>query len=204
MVRRIVVASSVLGALGSAFGSSFASGDGGYDASLLITPQPGLIIWTIVTFVLLAWVLGRYAWRPLLGAIEARERTIRESLDQARTEREESTRLIEEHRELVAEARRERAEAVAAGQRDAERLKDEIIEQGRKQREKLLTQAEAQIEAEMGQARSELRGVAADLSIRVAERLLSRNLDDSAQRKLVEEYLDELERTPDESNPLPS
>jgi F-type H+-transporting ATPase subunit b len=93
---------------------------------------------------------------------------------------------------------------MAAGQRDAERLKDEIVEQGRKQREKLLTQAEAQITAEMGQARAELRGVAADLSIRVAERLLSRNLDDAAQRKLVEEYLDELERTPDESNPLPS
>ncbi len=185
--------------------AALASGGGEEPGGIsLITPSFGLMFWTFVTFGMLLWILGGYAWKAILGGIEARERTISDSLEHARTEREQAEKLLGEHKALVVEARRERAEATAAGQRDAERLKDEIVEQGRKQREKLLTQAEAQITAEMGQARAELRGVAADLSIRVAERLLSRNLDDAAQRKLVEEYLDELERTPDESNPLPS
>ena len=105
---------------------------------------------------------------------------------------------------LIAQARRERAEALAAGQRDAERLKDEIVDEGRKRREELLTQAESQIQAEMQQARAELRGIAADLSIRVAERLLATNLDHPTQRKLVEEYLDELDREPDESSTMSS
>jgi F-type H+-transporting ATPase subunit b len=198
MVSRIAAGSSVLLL---ACGSAFASG-GESDPSMLVMPQFGLIFWTVVTFLLLAFILGRFAWKPLLGAIEARERSIQESLDQARTEREDAEKLLEEHKGLVAQARRERAEAMAEGQRDAERLKAGIVEEGRKQREKLLEQAEAQIEAEMRQARTELRGIAADLSIRAAGRLLSSQLDEKAQRRLVEEYLDELEQMPDGSSPV--
>jgi F-type H+-transporting ATPase subunit b len=197
MVFRIVAGSSVLLL---AFGSAFASGES--DPSLLVMPQFGLIFWTVVTFLLLAFVLGRFAWKPLLGAIEARERSIQESLDQARTDREDAEKLLAEHKDLVAQARRERAEAMAEGQRDAERLKADIVEEGRRQREKLLEQAEAQIQAEMRQARSELRGIAADLSIRAAERLLTSQMDEQAQRKLVEEYLDELERTNGGASPV--
>lgn len=174
------------------------------EGNRLITPEFGLIFWTAVTFVLLVFVLGRFAWRPLVGAVEARERSIRESLEQARAEREQAEKLLREHRELVAQARRERADVVAAGQKDAERLKNEILEEARGQREHLLKQAEGQIRAEMRQARAELRAIAADLSIRVAERLVSRSLDGDAQRKLVEDYLDELEDMPDESNALRS
>jgi F-type H+-transporting ATPase subunit b len=198
MVSRIVAGSSVLLL---ARGSVFASG-GESDPSMLVMPQFGLIFWTFVTFLLLAFVLGRFAWKPLLGAIEARERSIEESLDQARTEREEAEKLLEEHKALVAQARRERAEAMAEGQRDAERIKGDIVEEGRKQREKLLEQAEAQIQAEMRQARAELRGIAADLSIKAAGRLLSSQLDEQAQRRLVEEYLDELEQMSDGSRPV--
>ena len=173
-----------------------AGGGGAADGNLLVTPQFGLVFWTLVTFILLLVVLGRFAWKPLLGALNERERSIQESLDNARTEREQAQKLLDEHRELVAQARRERSEAVAAGQRDAERLKAEILEEGRKQREQMLKQTEEQVKAEMRQARSELRGVAADLSVRVAEKLLAHNMDDAAQRKLVEDYLSELEGAP--------
>jgi F-type H+-transporting ATPase subunit b len=78
------------------------------------------------------------------------------------------------------------------------------VEEGRQQRERLLSQAEAQIAAEMQKARAELRGAVADLSIRVAERLLAKNLDDPAQRKLVEDYLDDLDRRPDGPSVRPS
>jgi len=198
MVSRIVAGSSVLLL---ARGSALASG-GESDPSMLVMPQFGLIFWTFVTFVLLAFILRRFAWKPLLGAIEARERSIEESLDQARIEREDAEKLLEEHKALVAQARRERAEAMAEGQRDAERIKGDIVDEGRKQREKLLEQAEAQIQAEMRQARAELRGIAADLSIKAAGRLLSSQLDEQSQRRLVEEYLDELEQMSDGSRPV--
>jgi F-type H+-transporting ATPase subunit b len=174
------------------------------DGASLVTPDIGLMFWTFVTFGLLLVLLGRFAWKPLLSAIEARERSIRESIDQARAERDEAAKLLDEHKALVAQARRERAEAAAEGQRDAERLKGQIVEEGRQQRERLLSQAEAQIAAEMQKARAELRGAVADLSIRVAERLLAKNLDDPAQRKLVEDYLDDLDRRPDGPSVRPS
>ena len=117
MLRRISIHALVLFAATSALASG--AEDSG---SLLITPKFGVIIWTLVTFLILLYVLGRFAWRPLLGAIEERERSIRENLDHAALERVEAEKLLEEHKALVAQARRERAEALAAGQRDAERL----------------------------------------------------------------------------------
>jgi F-type H+-transporting ATPase subunit b len=195
----------VAGALTSALASSaaLASGEEGGGASLL-DPHIGTMFWTALTFVILLLLLRRFAWKPLLGAIEDRERTIRTDLEKAEEGRKEAEKLVDEHKALVAEARRDHAEAVAAGQRDAERLKEEILAEGRRQREQLLKQAEGQIEAEMRQARKELRGIAADLSIQVAEKLLARNLDEPTQRKLVDDYLAELEGMREDGDTLPS
>lgn len=167
--------------------------EGGGGGGSLIQPKFGTVFWTLLTFVLLVALLGRFAWKPLLGALEERETSIRESIDQARKDRQEAEALLQQHHGLLDEARRERAEAVSAGRRDAESLKAEILEEAKKQREQLLAQTQAQVDAGMRQARAELRGVAADLAIQVAEKLLVKNLDDSTQRKLVEDYLTDLE-----------
>ena len=98
-----------LGLLAGACGSAWGSEGGGGLGEALIQPQIGTIFWTLVTFILMLAILGRYAWRPLLGAVEAREKSIEDTLGQARHEREEAEGLLEEHRELVAQARRERA-----------------------------------------------------------------------------------------------
>jgi F-type H+-transporting ATPase subunit b len=160
----------------------------------LITPEIGLIFWTLITFLVLLFVLSKFAWGPIIKAMNAREDGIRNDLDNAKKEREDAQRLLEDHRALLDQARRERAEAVEAGRRDAERLKAEILEEARKQREQLMKQAERQIEAGLRQARSELKGEAADLAIQAASRLMGKSLDDATQRRLVEDYLAELER----------
>ena len=183
-------------ALLCAGGAAVASEGGGGLGEALIQPKIGTIFWTIVTFVIMLLILGRYAWKPLLGAAEARENSIREDLQNAKQQREDAQRLLDEHRELVAQARRERAEALATGQRDAEKVKGEILQEARKEREHLLKQTEDQIQGAIQQARGELRAMTADLAIQAAEKLLSRNLDDAAQRQLVEDYLAELERPP--------
>lgn len=170
----------------------------------LIQPQFGTIFWTLVTFILLAVLLGRFAWKPLIGAVDARENSIRESLEQAREGREEAERLLGQHREMLAEARRERAQAVEQGRRDAERVKAEIMEQASAQREQLMQQTQMQLDTGLRQARTELRAAAADLAIRAAEKLLVRNLDDATQRKLIEEYLAGLESSSGDAGSLPS
>lgn len=171
--------------------------------SALIQPEIGTAFWTLITFAIFAFVLGRFAWKPLLAALDQREKSIRGSIDQAKRDRLEAEAFVAEQRGLLEQARRERAEALAAGQRDAERLKEDILGQAREQREQLLRQTQAQIEAGMRQARADLRHVAVDIAIEAAGKLLSRDLDDATHRRLIEEYLTDLDRSPG-SDSLPS
>ena len=173
--------------------SPAAAAEGGGDS--LLTPQIGTVFWTLVTFLIMVVLLGRYAWGPLMAAVDARERSIRDSIEKAGRDRQEAESLISQHRELLTAARRERAEAVEAGKRDAEKVKSDILDEARKQREQLLAQSKDQIQAGIRQAQTELRTLTVDLAIQAAEKLLSRSMDDATQRKLVEDYLDELERS---------
>ena len=178
-----------------------ASEGGGGLGQALITPQMGTFLWTLITFVFVVWVLARYAWKPLLGALDSRENAIRESIDQAQQDREDAQKLLREHKELVAEARRERAAALEAGRADAEKLRAEILDEAGKQRQQLLDQTDEQIQAGLRQARGEMRGMVVDLSIRAAEKLLVTNLDNATQRRLVEDYLAGLDESEDSSSP---
>ena len=177
--------------------------EAGGGGSALITPHIGLIFWTLITFLLLLVLLSKFAWGPILGAMNAREEGIKGDLDRARKEREDAQRLLEEHRALVNLARKERAEAVEAGRRDAERLKAEILDEARKQREQLMKQAEMQIDAGLRQARAGLKSEAADLAIQAASKLMGKSLDDATQRRLVEDYLADLERLGSSSDAPP-
>jgi F-type H+-transporting ATPase subunit b len=192
---------SVLAGAAPVLASEGAEAGGG--GSALITPHIGLIFWTLVTFLLLLFLLSKFAWGPIIKAMNAREDGIRSDLDNARKEREEAQHLLEEHRAMLTLARKERADAVEAGRRDAERLKAEILDDARKQREQLMKQAETQIDAGLRQARAELKGEAADLAIQAAGKLMGKNLDDATQRRLVEDYLAELERLGSSSDTPP-
>jgi len=189
-MRRVVTAGAVALALAS---EAYAS-EGGGGGNLLIQPQFGTIFWTLVTFLILMFLLAKFAWKPLLSAVDSREKGIRDSIDTARQQRDESQRILEEHKALLNQARRERAEAVEAGRRDAERVKGEILEEARRQREQLVAQTEAQLAASLRQARVELKGEVASLAIQAAGKLLAKNLDEPTQRRLVEEYIADLER----------
>ena len=197
VTRCYIACLSVLGSV-----TAVAASEGGGGA--LLQPEIGTIFWTLVTFLIMVGILLRFAWKPLLGAIDAREKSIRDALQQADRDREQVEGLVKEHRDLVAEARRERAEAVELGKRDAEKVKDEILGKARAQRDQVLKQTEEQGEAGLRKARGELRATAVDLAILAAEKLLARSLDDATQRKLVEEHLADLERQSGGSTHLPS
>lgn len=198
-MRRLAVV--VLPAVLAAESAVAAEGGG---ANLLIQPKFGTMFWTVVIFLGVWYILAKFAWKPLLGAVEARERGIRDDIDNARKEREASQRLLDEHKALVAQAHKERSDAVEAGRRDAERLKAEILDEARIQRDQLMKQAEARIDAGLRHARAELKGEAADLAIQAAGKLLAKNLDDATQRRLVEDYLSDLERLGSDPNSRPN
>lgn len=204
MAGRLVARSAIVIAWVAPLYASEGVEGGSKGASALITPEIGLMFWTLVTFLILVVLLAKYAWGPILKAMNAREDGIKNDLDNARKEREDAQRLLEEHRGLINLARKERAEAVEAGRRDAERLKAEILDEARKQREQLQKQSEAQIAAGLRQARAELKGEAADLAIQAAGKLMGKNLDDATQRRLVEDYLADLERLGSSSETPPN
>ncbi len=154
----------------------------------------GLFVWTSIVFVALLAILWKFAWGPILAAVEAREKGIQGTLDQAAAERAEATKLLAQHREQMAEARRQ-AQGIVAGAREAgERLRGEIEAKAREEGERMLDRARSEIEREKDQALDTLRTESVDLALSAASKLLRRNLDAQADRALVEEYLREVDR----------
>jgi F-type H+-transporting ATPase subunit b len=195
---RVVVSGVSLGLLAAAVPAAASEGGG---AAALIQPQIGTMFWTLVTFLVLVVLLGRFAWKPLIGAIDERERAIRDRVESSQRDREQAGALLRQHHELLDQARRERAAAVEQGQRDGERLKSEILEQASRQREQLLRDADVQLQSTLREARREMRAHAATLAIHAAEKLLSQQLDDAAHRRLVEDHLADLERSSPAGSP---
>jgi len=157
--------------------------------SNLITPDPGTVLWTVITFVILALLLAKFAWKPLLTTLQERERTIRDSLEQAQKARAEGEETLRRNQEILAQARRETAAILDQGKREAESLRAEILAQARKEAQDLVEQGKRQVQFEQKQAMEQLRRQVADLAIQAAERLITRSLDDSAQRQLVDDYV---------------
>ena len=154
--------------------------------------NPGLTLWTAITFLLLLVVLSRFAWGPIVKMLSERERTIREAIESAKKERAEAEKLMAEQREALIRANREAAEVAKRNQADVERLRVELTERARKEADELVATARQQITEEKAKALAEIRGQVADLAIEAASRLVQANLDDKAQRALVEEYIRQL------------
>ena len=152
----------------------------------------GLIFWTVVTFVILAFILKRFAWRPILGIIEEREKTIREALEESKRAREAADEALAKNKELLAHARADAARIVSEGQKEAQRLRTEILEKARSEASAVLDQGRKQIELETKQAVARLKGTVVDVALEAAGKLIRASLDDAKHRELVESYLEEL------------
>ena len=160
--------------------------------SNLIKPDPGLIILTLITFSLVALVLARYAWKPILAIIEAREKSIREALEESKRARTAADEALAKNKELVTQARAEAARIVAEGQKEAEKVRSEILEKARGETQALLAQGRRQIEQETRQAVADLKGTVVEVALDAAAKLIQTTLDEPRHRKLVEQYVDEL------------
>lgn len=159
----------------------------------LVQLDPGLFLWTIATFVVLVLLLGKFAWRPLLEALERRQESIRKSLEDADQAKQELERLQQESAEILRGARVEAEGIISRSRSDADQLGEELKRKARGEAESIVREAKRQIESEKVQALREIRDEVADLSITIASRLLERNISKEDNDKLVEETLRQLE-----------
>ncbi len=155
----------------------------------MLSINPGLIIWTIITFSSLLVLLRMFAWKPLLEALNKREEHVRESLERAEHAQKEAERLVEENRKQLARAEEDARKVINEGRALAEKLKSEIVDKANQQALKMVDQAKQEISRDKELAISQLRSEVASLAIIAAERILGEVLDANKHRKIVDDMM---------------
>ena len=155
----------------------------------LVQLDPGLFVWTILTFLLLVFILAKFAWKPLLKMLQDREDMVRSSLEDAEKAKSEVERLNEESEAIMAKARSEAQSILADGKVAAEKVKDDIIAKSKEQANKIREDAGNQIQVEKDKAISEIKKEVVNLTLLVAEKLIQKNLSDADNKSLIEKSL---------------
>ena len=166
-------------------------GEEGHGFSLMQI-DPGTILWTIIIFVLVVILLGKLAWKPILKAVNEREKRIKEALEKADRAQADAEKALAGQKQLVDQQRQEAAEFLQKAKEDAQRSGSEIVDKARKEATELTERARRQIEEEKNRAIDEVRSQAVDLALQAAGHLLGKTLDDEGQRSIVRDYIDKL------------
>ena len=161
--------------------------------TFLVSPDVGLMIWTLLSFLVAFLVLRKWAWPAITEALDKRQRAIEESIDAAERTRTEADALLAEYRQRLTDARAQADEIVARAERAGEVAKEESLAAAKTQREELLEQTKRDVEAETRRAIQEIRSEVADLTVLATEKVTRKSLDSADQRRLVEEALSELD-----------
>ena len=159
----------------------------------LVQPDPGLFIWTILTFLVLLYLLARFAWGPLLKALEERQETIRKSLDDADQARQELERLHQESAQIIAAARADAQSIVAKSRVAAETVREDLKQKAKEEAEALVRGAQRQIQLETARAVQQIRHEVVDLSLAVASKLIKKNLTQEDNDALIQDSLTQID-----------
>jgi F-type H+-transporting ATPase subunit b len=147
-------------------------------------------IWTLLIFLTVVLVLGKFAWKPLLGALKAREDFIRESLESAKKEREESAELLKKYTDQINKAREEATAITQEGRRDAEEVKRKISAEARAEADAMIKRAKREIAIAHQDAITEIYNTLANISTQIAERVLHREVDPEEHRAIIARALE--------------
>jgi F-type H+-transporting ATPase subunit b len=159
-----------------------------YD-STLITPTTGLMIWTLVTFVIVLIVLRKYAYGPLQQMIDARRQAIVADLDAAESARGEAQETLAEYRQQLAEARKEAGKIVEDARRVGDERRAAAVAELEAEKNRLMRQTQDEIRAETRQALNAIKQQVADLAVAATEKVVRARLDETEQRRLIDEAL---------------
>lgn len=159
----------------------------------LFAGDVGNALWTLVIFLVVVFVLGKFAWGPLLGALQRREQFIRDALADAKRDREEAEARLAEYERRLAEARAEASGIVDEGRRDAEVVKGRIEREAREEADRMIERARREIELAKTAAIKELYGKTAEMATEIATKVVRREISAADHQKLIAEALDGLE-----------
>jgi F-type H+-transporting ATPase subunit b len=169
-------------------------------ANPLIDPSPGLMIWTLVCFLIAFLVLRKFAFGPVQSIIDERRKRIRQALDEADNARSEARRLLEEHRSLMQQARGDAEEILTEARRIAEAQRERLKDELESERQRRLEDTTKQIEAETRRALELIRTEVADLALEATSKITGKVLTDDDHRRLIQEAVGELDFSVLESN----
>jgi F-type H+-transporting ATPase subunit b len=161
--------------------------------SFLVSPGLGLMIWTLVLFLITMWVLSKVAFPKIQEALDKRAKMISESIDAAERQRRESEELLAEYRARLAEAREQADDIMARARKSAETAEAEAAAAGKEKRDELVASANREIEAQTRRSLDEIRQQVADLTVLATERVTRKSLNPEDQKRLVEEALSEVD-----------
>jgi F-type H+-transporting ATPase subunit b len=161
--------------------------------SFLVSPDVGLMIWTLLVFGLSMYLLAKLAFPRIAEALDRRQKAIEDSIDAAEHTRQEAEQILAEYRERLAEARGQADEIVSRARKTGEAAENEIIADARTKREEMMEQTRRDIEAETRRAIQEIRAEVADLTVLATEKVARKSLTDEDQKRLVEDALSELD-----------
>lgn len=162
--------------------------------SNFVSIDPGMIIWVWVTFGFLLLLMGKYAWKPILNAIESRESYVRDTLDKANRTNEEAQVLFENHQKLIANSEKEAQKLLKESRELADKLRDDVLKKARDEANEILKKAMSEIENQKNIAKGELQSLVAELSISIAEKLINEKLDKNKQTQLIDGYIKEMSK----------
>ncbi|MBL0172742.1 MAG: F0F1 ATP synthase subunit B [Gemmatimonadaceae bacterium] len=159
----------------------------------LLAPNPGLMFWTLIIFVVLMIVLSKYAYKPLFAAVEAREKALEDAIEGAKRDRAEAEQLLAQQRAQLEAARTEAQSIIADSRAMSEKMRSELLAQTKEQQSEMIEQARRAIDGEKVAAIAELRKEAVELAIAGASRVIEKNLDSTGNRQIVESFLSSLD-----------
>jgi F-type H+-transporting ATPase subunit b len=162
-------------------------------SNALIKVTPGLMIWTIVAFLITLFVLSKYAYAPVQKMIDDRRERIRSAIDEADRAREEARNLLEEHKRLIGQARSEAEEILAEARRIGDAQRERVREEADADRQRRLEETQRQIEQATHQAIGQIREEVGRLSVIAAEKITRKSLTDADQSRLIDEALAEID-----------
>src|SRR5439155_11003787 len=162
-------------------------------SNALIKVTPGLMIWTIVAFLITLFVLKRYAFGPIQKTIDERRQRIEQSITDAESARDEARKLLEEHRSLIGQARGQADEILSEARKVADAQRERVREETETDRQRRLEETRRQIEAETHRALEQIRSEVAELTLIAATKVTRKSLDDDDHRRLIEEAIGELD-----------
>jgi F-type H+-transporting ATPase subunit b len=160
----------------------------------LLDVNPGLIIWTIITFLLLLIILKKVAWKPILTALDKREKEIADSLNRAEQAKEEAQKILEENQATLSKAEEESKKIIDKSREYADNLKGQLMKESKDQAQKIIEDASAEIERKKNAAFEELKNQIADISVSAAEKIMKENIDANKNKQIVNKYLSEINK----------